>query len=197
MMYIHQDSGLINISYFKFDVDDTNGQLESNRAVPFRLTPNIAEYLSSIGTTGPLTASAIATARCLVQPNFKVISGALEKSQRTYANRALFFFAFLQLPTILRAILSDEIIAIHKKRLKDEKPQLDANGDIVPEGPSTEVNMENIITLVNKSVSSIMGRLNNISYFDNVESNKMGTLVQAAHNPDNLCRMDPAWHPWV
>lgn len=112
-----------------------------------------------------------------------------------------FFFFFLhfplQLPTILRAILRDEIIAIHKKRLKDEKPQLDANGDIVPEGPSTEVNMENIITLVNKSVSSIMGRLNNISYFDNVESNKMGTLVLAAHNPDNLCRMDPAWHPWV
>lgn len=27
MMYIHQDSGLINISYFKFDVDDTTGIL--------------------------------------------------------------------------------------------------------------------------------------------------------------------------
>lgn len=72
MMYVHQDSGLINISYFKFDIDDTTGELDSNRAVPFRLTPNIVEYLSSIGTTGPLTASAIATARCLVQPNFKV-----------------------------------------------------------------------------------------------------------------------------
>lgn len=72
MMYIHQDSGLVNISYFKFDVDDTTGELDANRAVSFRLTPNIVEYLSSIGTTGPLTASAIATARCLVQPNFKV-----------------------------------------------------------------------------------------------------------------------------
>lgn len=48
------------------------GELDSNRPVPFRLTPNILEYLSSIGITGSLTASAIATARCLVQPNFKV-----------------------------------------------------------------------------------------------------------------------------
>lgn len=72
MMYIHQDSGLINISYYKFDVDNATGELDSNRAVPFRLTPNIVEYLSSIGITGPLTASAISTARCLVHPNFKV-----------------------------------------------------------------------------------------------------------------------------
>lgn len=25
MMYVHQDSGLVNISYFKFDVNDTTG----------------------------------------------------------------------------------------------------------------------------------------------------------------------------
>lgn len=25
-MYVHQDSGLVNISYFKFDVDDTTGK---------------------------------------------------------------------------------------------------------------------------------------------------------------------------
>lgn len=95
--------------------------------------------------------------------------------------------------------MRDEIIAVHKKRGKDEKPQLDSKGDIIPDSPSPEVNMENIISMVNKSVNSIMGRLNSISYFDNVniENNKMGTLVQAAQNPDNLCRMDPAWHPWV
>lgn len=73
MLYIHQDSGLINISYFKFDIDEATDELSANRAVPFRLTPNIVEFLSSIGITGPLTASAIVTARCLVQPNFKVI----------------------------------------------------------------------------------------------------------------------------
>lgn len=81
--------------------------------------------------------------------------------------------------------------------MKDVKPQFDANGDIIPGSGAAEMNMENIVTLVNKSVNSIMGRLSNISYFDGVDSNKMGTLVQTAQNPDNLCRMDPAWHPWV
>lgn len=95
----------------------------------------------------------------------------------------------------MRAILRDEIIAVHKKRLKDEKPIIDANGEIIQVGD--EVDMEKIITLVNKAVNAIMQRLNDISYFDNVESNKMSTLVQTAHNPDNLCRMDPAWHPWL
>lgn len=98
--------------------------------------------------------------------------------------------------TILRVILRDEIISVHKKRLKDEKPVIDANGDIV-QVPSPEVDMEKIILLVNKAVNAIMARLNAIAYFENVESNKMSTLAQAAQNSDNLCRMDPAWHPWL
>lgn len=49
MTYVHQDSGLINVAYFKFDVDDTSGELDANRPVPFRLTPNILEFLTSTG----------------------------------------------------------------------------------------------------------------------------------------------------
>lgn len=48
------------------------GKLDESRPVPFRLTPNIIEYLSCIGISGPLTASMIAAARCLVYPNFRV-----------------------------------------------------------------------------------------------------------------------------
>ena len=90
MMYIHQDSGLVNISYFKFDVDDVSGKLDSNRPVPFRMTPNITEFITSVGISGPLTASMISAARCFVQPSFKIAS-------------------------ILRAILRDEMIAWNKK----------------------------------------------------------------------------------
>lgn len=88
MMYLHQDSGLINISYFKFDVDDGTGELDTTRPVPFRLTPNIIEYLSVIGISGPLTASMIATARCFVYPNFKVTN--LSK----FRNSKIFIFSF-------------------------------------------------------------------------------------------------------
>ena len=39
----------MNISYFKFDVDDVTGELDSTRPVPFRMTPNVAEFVTSIG----------------------------------------------------------------------------------------------------------------------------------------------------
>ena len=72
MMYLHQDSGLVNVSYFKFDVDDVTGELNPARPIPFRLTPNIVEFLTETGIVGPLQASVIATARCFLQPNFQV-----------------------------------------------------------------------------------------------------------------------------
>lgn len=69
---IFQDTGKLNVSYFRFDINDATGDLDANRPVPFRLTPNISEFLTTIGVSGPLTASMIAVARCFAQPNFKV-----------------------------------------------------------------------------------------------------------------------------
>ena len=69
---------------------NSTGELDANRPVPFRLTPNIAEFLTSTGVTGPLTASMVASARCFVQPQYKLSS-------------------------FLRAILRDEYITWHKK----------------------------------------------------------------------------------
>jgi len=161
MLYIHQDSGLLSVAYFKFDVDDVNGELDVNRPVPFRLTPNIAEFLTMIGVAGPLTASMIAAARCLVQPSAKVAA-------------------------ILKAVLRDEMIFWHKKKTADEREK-ELEGQV--EG-------EILIGLVNKAVSSIISRLQGLSTFEGNES-KVSTLVAAANSNDNLCRMDPAWHPWL
>ncbi|XP_058058029.1 transcription-associated protein 1 isoform X2 [Anopheles bellator] len=215
MIYLHQDSGLMNVSYFRFEMDDSTGLLDVNRPVPFRLTPNIAEFVSPVGVAGPLTASAVATARCFIQPSFK-------------------------LTTILKAILKDEIIAFHKKRLIDEKvldqsSQSSASGSATSsasasggasassgaaatasatggtgasaatpssqptdqDNGSIDIDAETIITTVNKAVSNIMGRLNNLSRIDSGEANRMSTFVHVATNPDNLCLMDPAWHPWL
>ncbi|XP_034936834.1 transformation/transcription domain-associated protein [Chelonus insularis] len=162
MMYIHQDSGLVNIAYFKFDVDDTSGELDANRPVPFRLTPNIIEFITSTGVSGPLTASAIATARCLVHPSFKV-------------------------HTILRAILGDEVIADHNRKQEDSEN--------ASQSPS-DMKGELLITMVTRAVTAIMNRLNSLANFEGTDS-KMSTLVAAANSHDNLCRMDPSWHPWL
>ena len=56
----NQDAGLVNLA---FKVDDVRGELDSNRPVPFRLTPNLTEMITSVGVAGPLTASMIAAAR--------------------------------------------------------------------------------------------------------------------------------------
>uniref|UniRef100_T1KDE1 Non-specific serine/threonine protein kinase n=1 Tax=Tetranychus urticae TaxID=32264 RepID=T1KDE1_TETUR len=160
MMYIHQDTGLMNVAYFRFDVDDVTGDIDANRPVPFRLTHNISELITSIGVAGPLTASMIAISRCLVQPNFKIQS-------------------------LLRVILRDEVLAWYKKTQEDVL----LNGEVTMDG-------ESLITVVNRSIQSIMNRLSSLATFDGAES-KVITLVAAANSHDNLCRMDPAWHPWL
>lgn len=116
----------------------------------------------STGVSGPLTACAIATARCLVQPSFKVHA-------------------------ILRAILRDEVIADHNKKQDDPE-----NASQTP----TDMKGELLITMVTRAVTAIISRLNSLANFDGTDS-KVSTLVAAANSHDNLCRMDPSWHPWL
>ncbi|XP_026839331.1 transcription-associated protein 1 isoform X2 [Drosophila erecta] len=167
MMYLHQDSGLMNISYFKFDVNDDKCQLNQHRPVPFRLTPNVGEFITHFGITGPLSAAIVATARCFIQPNYKLCS-------------------------ILQTILRDEIIALQKKGFRECK-LIEGSEDRYSEGNC----MEHTVNIVNSAVDIIMTRFNKISYFDSIENKKISMLVQSATNIDNLCRMDPAWHPWL
>ncbi|XP_013874747.1 transformation/transcription domain-associated protein isoform X2 [Austrofundulus limnaeus] len=165
MLQIAQDTGKLNVSYFRFDINDATGDLDANRPVPFRLTPNISEFLSTIGVSGPLTASMIAVARCFAQPNFKVDG-------------------------ILKAVLRDEIIAWHKKTQEDTSIPLS------PAGQPENMDSQQLVSLVQKAVTAIMTRLHNLAQFEGGES-KVNTLVAAANSLDNLCRMDPAWHPWL
>jgi len=57
--------------------------------------------------------------------------------------------------------------------------------------------MDQTVSVVNSAVDIIMMRFNKISYFDSIENKKISMLIQSATNIDNLCRMDPAWHPWL
>lgn len=85
VVFVSSSPWCINSQYF-------TGELDGNRPVPFRLTPNLAELVTSIGVSGPFTASMVATARCLATPSFKVSA-------------------------LLRAIMRDEIISWHKVSL--------------------------------------------------------------------------------
>lgn len=158
----------MNVAYYKFDVDDVTGELDANRQVPFRLTPNLAELMTKVGVSGPFTASMIASARCLIHPSYKI-------------------------QALLRAILRDEVIGWHKKNSDPNVPTIiDANGRPQPDNKDGEV----IISMVGKALTAITGRLQSLAQFDGTES-KVGSLVATSCSPDNLCRMDPAWHPWL
>jgi transformation/transcription domain-associated protein len=142
ILHIHQDSGLVNVAYFKFDLDDATGELESNRPVSFRLTPNLTELVTSVGVAGPLTASMIAAARCLSHPSFKI-------------------------QALLRAVLRDEMIAWNKKNVEPSSSvTVDANGQQQVDTKDGEV----IVAAVGKAVTAITARLTSLSQFDGTES---------------------------
>lgn len=90
MILVHTWTTYIYVSmefHFVFAV----GELDANRSVPFRFTPGLQTFISTLGKTGLLTMCMLATARCLAQPYFSIQS-------------------------ILRAILRDEYIAWYKVR---------------------------------------------------------------------------------
>lgn len=104
--------------------------------------------------------------------------------------RGLFHFLLAQVDGILKTVLRDEIIAWHKKTQEDTSSPLSAAGQ--PEN----MDSQQLVSLVQKAVTAIMTRLHNLAQFEGGES-KVNTLVAAANSLDNLCRMDPAWHPWL
>lgn len=83
------------------------------------------------------------------------------------------------------------MVTAYKKRLED-KSGVSGGADNKP----VEMDNETVISMVTKAVNMIMSRLNSLAVFDGPDS-KMATLVAAANSHDNLCRMDPAWHPWL
>lgn len=113
--------------------------------MPFRLTPNISEFITSFGINGPVVSGMIALARCLVYPNYK-------------------------LQAILRAILRDEMIAWMKKKQDDRDVMNNVRGQGQGEPLIHESDAEAVISMVTKSVSSIVTRLQTLSSFDGTES---------------------------
>lgn len=163
MINIARDCGNVTFNYFRFDIDDAKGELDANRPVPFRLTPNLSEFISPVGVNGIITHCMIAVARCLMQPQFSVNS-------------------------YFKAILKDELIGWYKKK-QDEQ-------NLLSFGSQPDMDNEVLITSVTNASTAMMTRLQNLAIFENAES-KVATLISAASNPDNTCRMDPAWHPWL
>lgn len=125
----------------------SSGELETSRAVPFRLTPNIAEFMSPFGVNGPLVQGMTSLARCLIYPNYK-------------------------LSAILRAILRDEMSSWIKKK-QDDREMMSARGTSESGGvggAGAESDSEAVIQMVTKAVTAIMARVQMLCNFDGVDN---------------------------
>ncbi|CAK8696388.1 unnamed protein product [Clavelina lepadiformis] len=183
MLQINQDSGHLHAAYFRFDISDGTGEMNASRPVPFRFTPNLVDFVSPVGINSVVTSAIIASARCFMQPNFKVDG-------------------------LLCAVMRDEMIFWHKKRQEEEgdpsshekqprQAQLHSPlPSVTASVPPPDMNSEQLITLVNRAVNSVLTRLQTLATLEGGE-NKLHNLVAAASSIDNLCRMDPSWHPWL
>ena len=78
----------------------------------------------------------------------------------------------------------------------DNKP-IDLNEDLSQDKSFSEISTENVIQVVNRAVQGIVERLNSLAFFDQNEETKISTLVKSASCEENICRMDPNWHPWL
>lgn len=101
-----QESGLCEDIRLKFDIIEASTVVGTNllnnlykfsdetstSKVPFRLTPNLTEFMTVIGVNGVMSAVMISMARCLLQPQYN--------------------FSWL-----LRAILKDEILNLSIKKV--------------------------------------------------------------------------------
>ena len=109
--YLSQNTGICQTIRLKFDLNEQSNNaapsstptstlalfqqissFNTDRPVPFRLTPNISEFITSAGINGLYNSVQIAQARCLIQPQY-------------------------HFTWILRAILKDEILTCISRKV--------------------------------------------------------------------------------
>lgn len=73
----------------------------------------------------------------------------------------------------------------------------DPNEDLSVDKSYTDINCDSVIQAVEQAVATIKTRLEDLMFFDQNEETKMMQLINKARNPDFLCRMDPAYQPWL
>ena len=162
--YISQNTGLCQTIRYKFDLNENMSQ--NGKVVPFRLTPNMVEFIQSGGVYGQMSAVMTALARCLYEPQYGFI-------------------------WILRTILKDEVLNVMIRK-KQEEPIKNTLGQV---GLSYEAEQENIINLVNKLVAMIEFRMKECANLDNGRNYVLNELIPKAMNAENLSEMDPSWYP--
>ena len=140
---------------------------QNEEAVPFRLTRNLATFFSPFGVEGVFKTSMVVTAMALTQRHSNLASCL-----------SLFF--------------RDELLAWASRR--ESRSQYTSS-------------MSQLQPLVEKNVAGAMQNVKEIcpdvpkNYMEEgaprgVINRGVEELIRRAIDPENLCTMDPTWHPW-
>ena len=131
--YLSQSSGICQTIRLKFDVNENSapatqsssilsfyqqiGEFSTDKPVPFRLTPNIVEFITPVGVHGLLSSIKIAMSRCLVQPQYHftwILRAILKDEILTCVNRRVNCFHILYL-AFITAILKGCFVFLFKE----------------------------------------------------------------------------------
>ncbi|CAH9105798.1 unnamed protein product [Cuscuta europaea] len=156
---------------------DSNGMIEYNEPVPFRLTRNLQSFFSHFGVEGLIVSSMCATAQAVVSP---------KQIQHLWYHLAMFF--------------RDELLSWSwRRQLGMPVGPVVGAGNLNPAELKQKIttNVEHVIGRVNGIAPQYISEEEE-NTMDPPQSVQRGVsdLVDAALSPRNLCMMDPTWHPW-
>ncbi|XP_024004594.1 transformation/transcription domain-associated protein isoform X2 [Eutrema salsugineum] len=156
---------------------DSNGMIELNEPVPFRLTRNMQAFFSQFGVEGPLMSNMCSASQA--------VFSSKQKEHLRY-QLAMFF--------------RDELLSwFGRKPLGMPIPPAAGVATMSSAELKHKVNSN-----VDEVIGRIKGIAP--QYFSEEDENSVeppqsvqrgvNELVEAALSPRNLCMMDPTWHPW-
>ncbi|CAH9116378.1 unnamed protein product [Cuscuta epithymum] len=156
---------------------DSNGMIEYNEPVPFRLTRNLQSFFSHFGVEGLIVSSMCATAQAVVSP---------KQIQHLWYHLAMFF--------------RDELLSWSwRRQLGMPVGPVAGAGNLNPAELKQKIttNVEHVIGRVNVIAPQYISEEEE-NTMDPPQSVQRGVsdLVDAALSSRNLCMMDPTWHPW-
>ncbi|XP_010548285.1 PREDICTED: transformation/transcription domain-associated protein-like isoform X2 [Tarenaya hassleriana] len=150
---------------------DSNGMIEFNEPVPFRLTRNMQAFFSHFGVEGLLVSAMSSASQAVISPK--------QKEHLRY-----------QLGMFFR----DELLSWFGRRPIGVTPLNSADLR-----HKVDSNVDDVIGRI-KGISPhyLSEEEDDINAVEPPQSVQRGVneLVEAALSPRNLCMMDPTWHPW-
>ncbi|KAK8962950.1 hypothetical protein KSP40_PGU020559 [Platanthera guangdongensis] len=155
---------------------DSNGMIEFNEPVPFRLTRNMQTFFSNFGVEGLLVSAMCSAAQSVSSP---------KQSEHIWYQLAMFF--------------RDELLSWSWRRPLGLNSAPSVSGGINPLDFEQKItsNVEHVIERI-RGIAPQVPSEEEENTTDPPQSVQRGVteLVEAALHPKNLCMMDPTWHPW-